>query len=78
MAKIVDNMLHHKIVLLKTLMIVLGIGISIMSIIRYHQGLIGQSIADGIFVVILLISLYKLKKNPKIPEIKAIGLYNQN
>ena len=65
MTKIVDNMLHHKIVLLKTLMIVLGIGISIMSIIRYHQGLIGQSIADGIFVVILLISLYKLKKNPK-------------
>ena len=65
MTKIVDNMLHHKIVLLKTLMIVLGIGISIMSVIRYYQGLIGQSIADGIFVVILLISLYKLKKNPK-------------
>ncbi len=71
MSQNVKSMLHHKIVLLKTLMIILSIGISIMSFIRYQQGAMSQAIADALFVIILLFSFYKLKNNPSTFKIVA-------
>lgn len=58
-----DEMLHHKIKLLKTLMLTMGFAIFIMGFVRYAQGALPHEIADFAFVLLLVFSLYKLHYN---------------